>query len=111
MVDLNPNYADYNAEVDNNLLKIGPDENVFPVRFVDGLDVNATDEYKTSKIAFTRVDAISADNFTKFYMGSHSRDYDEVTDQIKLKYADPDAIVDKAKSDYARVLLGNGGSY
>ena len=111
VVDLNPNYADYNAEVDNDLLKIGSDENVFPVRFVDGLDVNASDEYKTSKIAFVRVDAISADKFSKFYMGSHKTDYDKVQDPIKRRFADPDAIVDAAASNYARVLLGNGGSY
>lgn len=44
-------------------------------------------------------------------MGSHSTDYDLITDPKKRKYKDDESIVDGAVDDYAQVTLGNGGSY
>lgn len=44
-------------------------------------------------------------------MGSHSTDYDLITDTRKRKYKDDESIVDGAVDDFATVTLGNGGSY
>lgn len=42
-------------------------------------------------------------------MGSHETDYDEITDQLKLKCRDKESIVAGAVDDYAEVTLTNGG--
>ena len=44
-------------------------------------------------------------------MGSHSSDYDPVTDMDARKYRDPESNPDAAVDDYITVTLGNGGSY
>ena len=44
-------------------------------------------------------------------MGSHSSDYDLVTDMEARKYRDGGSNSDGAVNDYITVTLGNGGSY
>lgn len=82
---------------------------VFPMTFANDISVNS-DEYKTSKIVLTRIDSISGEKKDTFEMGVHSTDYDEVTDQKRIKYKDNEAIVDGSPSDIAQVTLTNGGS-
>jgi hypothetical protein len=99
-VDLNPELATY----------IDLESGQFPMKFVNGIQVNR-DDYKTSKLVLQRIDGISGGKFDTFVMGSHATDYDIITDPTKRKYRDAESIVDGAKNDYARVTLGNGGSY
>jgi len=47
----------------------------FPMKFASNISVNQN-EYKTSKMVLSRVDAISGDKFVEFSMGSHASDYD-----------------------------------
>ena len=47
----------------------------FPMKFASNISVNQN-EYKTSKMVLSRVDAISGDKFVEFTMGSHASDYD-----------------------------------
>ena len=113
IVDLNPNVDEYNSKVPNALknnseFMLGNTQ--FPMGFASGVNVNVND-YKTSKLVLTRIDSISGEKFDTFTMGSHTTDYDLVTDSKKRKYKDDESIVDGAKDDYAEVTLGNGGSY
>ena len=67
VVDLNPDRSEY----DDNL-----PAGKFPMQFVNGVSVNESDEYKTSKIVLTRISDISSGKFATFGMGSRSTDYD-----------------------------------
>ena len=69
------------------------------------------DDYKTDKLLLTRVPDISGMKFDTFEMGSHSSDYNLVTDMKARKYRDPESNPDGAIDDYITVTLGNGGSY
>ena len=113
IVDLNPNVGEYNNKVPEYLknesgFMLGDTQ--FPMSFASGVNVNV-DDYKTSKLVLTRIDNISGEKFDTFTMGSHTTDYDLVTDPKKRKYKDDESIVDGAIDDYAEVTLGNGGSY
>lgn len=83
----------------------------FPMTFQDGISINDSDVYKTSKLVLTRVDSISAGKFDEFTMGSQSSDYDKITDENKVKYSDAESILSGSTADSANVKLGNGGSY
>ena len=85
-------------------------DGAFPMSFTEIENVNK-DEYKTSKLVFTRIDGISATNFSSFTMGSRATDYDKVDNALRIKYKDDDSIVDGAKNDNAAVTLGNGGGF
>ena len=106
IVDLNPDYDKYNQNEPPFLL----DDGQFPMSFANGVSVNVED-YKTSKLVLQRIDKISGEKFDTFTMGSHTSDYELITDPKKRKYKDDEAIVDGAVDDYAEVTLGNGGSY
>lgn len=109
IVDLDPTLSEYNDPNEtNNNFKVASGD--FPMSFADGVNVNV-DEYKTKKLVLQRIDSISGENFDTFIVGSHSTDYDLITDPKKRKYGDSEAILDGAKDDYAEVTLGNGGSY
>lgn len=83
----------------------------FAGSFESFVDVN-TDEYKTTKIAFKLVNAISDGESDTFTMGSHKTDYLKVEDPIKRKYAAAgDSILDGSVDNHAQVTLENGGSY
>lgn len=99
VVDLNPTASDYEN------LPVGK----FPMQFVNGISVNESDEYKTSKIVLTRISDISAGKFATFGMGSRSTDYDQVTSESRIRYSDAESILGQAKQDVASVTLGNGG--
>ena len=71
----------------------------FPMTFANDISVNS-DEYKKSKIVLTRIDSISGEKEDTFEMGSHASDYDEVTDQKRIKYKDNEAIVVGAADDH-----------
>lgn len=109
VVDLNPDVSKYNEGVENTRLQLR--ETDFPVQFRNGVDVNADDTYKKDKLVLTRVEAISADGFETFTMGSKSTDYDYVTNENKIKYADSEAMPGQSPQDSANVTLGNGGSF
>jgi hypothetical protein len=109
IIDLDPIKAEYDEGIVRDALKLPL--NKFPMRFVNGVNVNETDEFKRSKIVLTRVEPISGENFDTFTMGSHKEDYALITDPYKRKYRDTESIVDGAVDDHANVLLGNGGSY
>jgi hypothetical protein len=47
----------------------------FPMTLQSELEVNVDNEYKTSKLVLTRVDAISGNKSDTFEMGSRSTDY------------------------------------
>lgn len=100
IVDLNPTLDDY-----KNL-----QDGTFPMKFTGGSTPN-DDEHKTAKLVLMKVDAISGAKYDTFNMGSRATDYELVTDPLKRKYRDVDAIVDGAVDDKAVVTLGNGGSY
>jgi hypothetical protein len=109
VVDLNPDVNEYNEGVENKMLKLEADK--FPVSFQNGVDVNADDTYKKSKIVLTRVEPISAANFDTATIGSKTTDYDLVTNETKIKYSDDESILGGAVDDVANVVLGNGGSF
>ena len=108
VVDLNPDYDEYNADVEKDRLRL--QDGKFPMTFQYVGDVNQ-DEYKTSKIVLQRVGEFSGDKSAQFEMGSHSSDYDKVEDPLKLKHRDSESIVSQSKDDYAVVKLWNGGSF
>lgn len=119
IIDLNPNankteYQDildsrycYPEEwhTDNNEL------NVFPMKFASGVNVNANDEYKKSKLVLTRIPNISGEYISQFVMGSQSTDYLEITDKLKLKYKDGESITSNSPGMKYNVKLTNGGAY
>ena len=101
VVDLNPDPSQYDVD-------LGPVE--FPMTFAGTLNVNADDTYKKDKLILTRVPSISGPKFDTFEMGSHSFDYDLITDMEDRKYRDRGSNPDGAVDDYITVTLGNGGS-
>lgn len=83
----------------------------FPMKFFGTLpDIN-TDLYKKDKLLLLRIPSISGRKFDIFEMGSHSSDYDLVTDMEARKYRDIESNPDGAIDDHITVTLGNGGSY
>lgn len=83
----------------------------FPMLFAGGLATNESDTYKTDKLLLTKVPDISGMKFDTFEMGSHSSDYNLITDMEARKYRDPESNPDGAIDDHITVTLGNGGSY
>ena len=86
-------------------------EGKFPMKFFGTLSDINTDLYKKDKLLLLRVPNISGRKFDTFEMGSHSSDYDLVTDMEARKYRDPESNPDGAIDDHITVTLGNGGSY
>lgn len=98
IVDLNP----INGDVGNTQ---------FPMSFVGELNVNVDDTYKKDKLLLTKVKSISGKKSDTFELGSHSSDYNLITDMEARKYRDPESNPDGAIDDHIAVTLGNGGSY
>ena len=109
IVDLDPTLSDYNTDPEARV-EFQVKNGQFPMKFASGVNVNV-DEYKTRKLVLQRIDTISGDKPDKFVMGSHSTDYDLITDPKKRKYKDDESIVDGAIDDHVEITLGNGGSY
>lgn len=91
IVDLNPTAADY-AVVGAPALAAGK----FPLEFASGVDVNADDTYKKSKLVLTRIPEISGQNWDTFKMGSQSKYYEKILDENRIKYSDDESILDAA---------------
>jgi formylglycine-generating enzyme required for sulfatase activity len=97
VIDLNPNDGELTS-------------GDFKVSFLNVVKPNQ-DLYKTSQIVLQQVESISGDKVDEFIMGRHESDYGLVTDVSKRKYRDNASIVDASYDDYAKVVLGNGGSF
>lgn len=81
------------------------------MKFASGVNVNANDEYKKSKLVLTRIPNISGEYISQFVMGSQSTDYLEITDTLKLKYKDGESITSNSPDMKYNVKLTNGGAY
>ncbi len=99
IVDLNPDLSIYNrwmSEEEQGMEELILKNGQFPMTFVSNVSINDGDEYKTSKIVFTKIDEISGEKFDRAVVGSHSTDYDLVSDPTKRKYSDSEAVLDGA---------------
>lgn len=81
------------------------------MKFASNINVNSGDTYKTDKLVLTRVPTISTKMYSGFSIGSHTEDYDKITDELLKKYSDPEAVLDASSDRNANIILTNDGAY